>query len=68
MYMVRKRFMYWQIPSTTKVHIRLDNNEVVCFAPAKRVKKINKRGNFIVQRLLTEYSRHLRDRRVTLRP
>lgn len=64
MYMVRRRFMYWQVPSVDKVHVRLDQGEACCFAPAKRVKKISKLKNFMVQRLLAEYSLRLRDRKV----
>ena len=66
MYMVRKRFMYWQVPTVTKVPLRKEKGEAFCFVPAKRVKRVKKSGNHMVQRLLTEYSSSLFDRRVTL--
>ena len=64
MFMVRKRFMYWQVPTTTRVHIRRQQGEAYCFIPSRLVRQAQKSGNYMVQRLLTEYSLSLSDRQV----
>ena len=64
MYMVRKRFMYWQVPTTTKLHIRREEGEAYCFIPARLIKRVQKPKSYIVQRLLVEYSALLQDRQI----
>ena len=54
MYMVRKRFMYWHIPATTKLHLSRDRNACYCFSPARLVKAEKKPGKFIIERLISE--------------
>ncbi len=64
MYMVRKRFLYWYVPTVTKVYVRRGQGEAFCFAPTKRVKVVEVPVLYIVQRLLTEYTGRLGDRTI----
>ena len=66
MYMVRKRFMYFNVPTTTKLHLNRGGNGCYCFSPARLVKKAEKRaGNYIVERLLNVLIKPMTERKIT---
>lgn len=64
MYVVRKRFMYWYIPGTTKVHLSRDRNPLQCFSPARLVKKVKQPVNYIVDRLISDLATPISKRRI----
>ena len=65
MYMVRKRFMYWHIPATTKLHLSRERNACYCFAPARLVKTVKQPVNFIVNRLINDLVTPISKRRIS---
>ena len=66
MYMVRKRFMYWHIPATSKIHLSRDRNASYCFVPARLVKAARKLDNYIVERLRNRLATPLSKRSISV--
>ena len=66
MYMVRKRFMYWHIPATTKLHLSRDSNACYCFVPARLVTTKKQPGNYIVERLITVLVKPVAERKISV--
>ena len=65
MYLVRKRFMYWQVPAVTRVRLVRDPSlGIYCFYPAKLVKLMKQ----VVKRLVLNHyppvAKTIRDRTV----
>lgn len=67
MYMVRKRFMYWHIPTTTKVHLSLGKNASYCFIPARLATSVKDPVNYIAERLINILTTPISERKVKLR-
>ncbi|WP_422132983.1 hypothetical protein [Endozoicomonas sp. ALD040] len=66
MNIVRQRFMYWHIPSTTRVVLKRERNEGYCFYPLKRVKQVRSSVRYIRCLIYEPFAKTIWDRRVTL--
>lgn len=68
MYMVRKRFMYWYVPATTKIHLNHDKSASYCFVSARSAKKAVQPVNYIVERMTNILTTPLMKRMIILLP
>ncbi|WP_062260677.1 hypothetical protein [Endozoicomonas arenosclerae] len=66
MYMIRKRFMYWHVPASSRITLKRERGEVYCFFPAKLVKKLKSAVNYIVSQIHDPVAKTIRDRKVVL--
>ncbi|MGI9276888.1 MAG: hypothetical protein ACR2PT_18835 [Endozoicomonas sp.] len=64
MYLVRKKFMYWQVPATTKIHFNSERQGNYCFVPARLVSKLEKALKRIGSMFSQPVAKTLRDRRI----
>ncbi|AMO57661.1 hypothetical protein GZ77_13945 [Endozoicomonas montiporae] len=68
MYLVRKRFMYWQVPAVTRVCLERDPSQgIYCFYPARLIKMVKKVVNVLVLKHYPPVGKTLRDRSITIR-
>lgn len=65
MYLVRKRFIYWQVPATTRVRLERDPSQgVYCFYPAKLVKLLKTVSRRLVLNKYPSVAKTIRDRNI----
>ena len=63
MYLVRKRFMYWQVPAVTRVFLERDPSKgIYCFYPARLIRLAKKAVKFLVLSHYPPVAKTLRDR------
>ena len=68
MYLVRKRFMYWQVPAVSRVRlVRAPSQGIYCFYPVKLVKLIKTVAKRLVLNHYAPVAKTIRDRRIALR-
>ena len=67
MYLVRKKFMYWQVPSTTKVLLGDNKQRPYCFVPARLVSTLERTLKNIRAAFSVPVAKTLRDRTVCQR-
>ena len=67
MYLVRKRFMYWQVPATTRVRLERDPSRgIYCFYPARLVKLLKTVAKRLVLGDYPPVAKTIRDRNIAL--
>ncbi|MCW7551192.1 hypothetical protein NX722_00655 [Endozoicomonas gorgoniicola] len=65
MYLVRKRFLYSQVPAVTRVFLERDPSQgIYCFYPARLIRKVSKAVKYLVLKHYPPIAKTLRDRRV----
>lgn len=65
MYLVRKRFLYSQVPAVTRVFLERDPSRgIYCFYPARLIRRIRKVVSCLVLKHYPPVGKTLRDRMV----
>ncbi|MET4695603.1 hypothetical protein [Endozoicomonas lisbonensis] len=63
MYLVRKRFLYWQVPAVTRVFLERDPSQgIYCFYPARLIRKVRKAVKYLVLKHYPPIGKTLSDR------